>query len=40
MSQGRAETERILLLTEGRTTPLSAKPPPGCCAIRLAKWSG
>ena len=25
MSQGRAETERILLLTEGRTTPLSAK---------------
>ena len=29
MSQDRAETERILLLTEGRTTPLSAKTAPG-----------
>ncbi len=40
MSQGRAETERILLLTEGRTTPLSAKTATGVLRYSLGQVVG
>ena len=39
MSQDRAETEHSLL-TEGRTTPLSAKTATGVLRYSLGKWSG
>ena len=40
MSQDRAETERILLLTEGRTTPLSAKTATGVLRYSLGQVVG
>ncbi len=40
MSQGRAETERILLLTEGRTTRLSAKTATGVLRYSLGQVVG
>ena len=40
MSQGRAETERILLLTEGHTTPLSAKTASGVLRYSLGQVVG
>jgi len=40
MSQGRSESERILLLTEGRTTPLSAKTATGVLRYSLGQVVG